>query len=78
MLRDEFGGNHISFLPINYIVENSIFRTRSNIFSLFYVSSVSLYATLFGSGSYIVHESAGKYLVESIPSVQTYLSFAEK
>lgn len=78
MVKNVFKETGVTFLPKDYIVENNIFNRNTNIFSLIYVSSLSLYATMFGCGSFLVHEDKGFYKVERISTIQDYLYFSER
>lgn len=66
--------NKITILPCDYIVENNIFKYHTTIFSLFELSSLSLYAIYFNASTYFVQNKNDAFIINKIETVNDFLS----
>ena len=65
----------IKYLPSPYCVEFNLFYKETNIYSIFGMSSLLLYACVFGSKSYVIQYNEGKIDCSPFYDVKSVLDF---
>ena len=73
----DFNSLDIAFLPAQYSVESTLFESKTNLYSYFALSSLSLYSLLFGSRSFYV-DTIGEYQIREIPTVEDFFCLTYK
>ena len=64
----------ISILPRNYVIENNIFKYQTNIYSIFELSSLSLYAICFNAKTYLAKGLKEHYVIKELKTVQEFMT----
>jgi hypothetical protein len=74
-LNNKYSNLEIIFLESSYSVEGSLYRNKTDLYSIFGISSLCLYSLVFGSNSFVVYRKHSMYLDE-ITSVDDFLKKA--
>lgn len=71
-IAKEYPKLNVIYMPAKYSVESTLFTSNTIMYSIFGISSLSLYSLLFGSKSYYV-PNASNAIVKEIPTVDDFL-----